>query len=341
MKAMMLNKISHFDKYVNPLHQVEIPIPVPKDNEILIRVKACGICHTDVDEIEGRVVPSFYPIIPGHQVVGIVAKTAKNALKHKMDDRVGVGWIFSSCGKCNFCLEGRENLCTFFKGTGQDANGGYAEYMCVPEDSAFKIPDQFTDEEAAPLLCGGSVGYRALKLSGMGNGRILGLTGFGGSGNQVLQLSKFLFPSSKVYVFSRTEKGRFLALSLGADWAGDTTTEPPDLMDCIIDTTPAWKPVVNALNFLQPGGRLVINAISKENNDKDYLLNLIYQEHLWLEKEIKTVANVTRKDIEEFLQIAGQMKLKPVIQIYSLDNANEALYELKRGKTTGTKVLVM
>lgn len=341
MKAMMLNKISHFDKYVNPLHQVEIPIPVPKDNEILIRVKACGICHTDVDEIEGRVVPSFYPIIPGHQVVGIVAKTAQNALKHKIDDRVGVGWIFSSCGKCNFCLEGRENLCTFFKGTGQDANGGYAEYMCVPEDSAFKIPDLFTDEEAAPLLCGGSVGYRALKLSGMGNGRILGLTGFGGSGNQVLQLSKFLFPSSKVYVFSRTEKGGFLALSLGADWAGDTTTEPPDLMDCIIDTTPAWKPVVNALNFLQPGGRLIINAISKENNDKDYLLNLIYQEHLWLEKEIKTVANVTRKDIEEFLQIAGQMKLKPVIQIYSLDNANEALYELKRGKTTGTKVLVM
>jgi alcohol dehydrogenase, propanol-preferring len=341
MKAMYLNQISHFDKNLNPLQLVEIPIPEPKGNEILIRVKVCGVCHTDLDEIEGRTVPSFYPVIPGHQVVGIVTKKGLNVTKHKIDDRVGVGWIFSSCGECEYCLDGRENLCTFFKGTGQDANGGYAEYMVVPEDSAFKIPAIFKDEEAAPLLCGGSVGYRALKLSGMKEGKILGLTGFGGSGNQVLQLSKFLYPASKVYVFARSEKGRALAISLGADWTGDTSPEPPELMDCIIDTTPAWKPVVDALNLMKPGGRLIINAISKEDNDKDYLLNLIYQEHLWLEKEIKTVANVTRKDIQEFLDIAGKMKLKPVIQTYKLEEANEALYDLKRGKAMGTKVLVV
>lgn len=340
MKAMILNKIFHFDKNVNPLHLVEIPIPEPKENEILIKVKACGVCHTDLDEIEGRTVPSFYPVIPGHQVVGIVTKTGGNVTKHMIDDRVGVGWIFSSCGECAFCLEGRENLCASFKGTGRDANGGYAEYMVVPEDFAHKIPDIFKDEEAAPLLCGGSVGYRALKLSGMKEGKILGLTGFGGSGNQVLQLSKFLYPTGKVYVFARSEKGRELAEALGADWIGDTSMEPPGLMDCIIDTTPAWKPIVEALNFLKPGGRLVINAISKENNDMDYLLKLSYQEHLWMEKEIKTVANVTRKDIEEFLEIAGRMKFKPVIQTYSLEDANVALYELKKGKATGTKVLV-
>lgn len=213
--------------------------------------------------------------------------------------------------------------------------------MVVPEDSAFKIPAVFKDEEAAPLLCGGSVGYRALKLSGMGEGKILGLTGFGGSGNQVLQLSKFLYSSSKVYVFARSEKGRGLAVSLGADWVGDVSAEPPELMDCIIDTTPAWKPIVKALNFLKPGGRLVINAISKENNDREYLLNLNYQEHLWLEKEIKSVANVTRKDIEEFLQIAGRMNFKPLIQTFALEEANEALHELKRGKATGTIVLVI
>jgi len=337
---MVLNGISHLEHNVNPLHLVEIPIPEPKHDEVLIRVKACGVCHTDLDEIEGRVVPSFYPIIPGHQVIGEVVKKGDKVTKHSIGERIGVGWFFSSCKKCSNCLEGCENLCSFFKGTGQDANGGYAEFMCVPEDSAFKIPEKFTDEEAAPLLCGGSVGYRALKLTGMREGKILGLTGFGGSGHQVLKISKFLYPSSKVYVFARSEKSQMLALSLGADWAGDTSSVPPDQLDCIIDTTPAWKPVIKALSFLKPGGRLVINAISKENSDKEYLLNLNYQEHLWQEKEIKTVANVTKKDIEEFLQISGQMDFKPVTRTYPLEEANIALNELKRGKALGTLVLM-
>ncbi len=340
MKAMVLNRVSSFEENRNPLTLTEIPFPEPKDNEIRIKVRACGVCHTELDEIEGRTAPSVLPVILGHQVVGIVEKCGEKALKHKIGDRVGVGWFFSSCGECRYCKEGRENLCSSFKGTGMDANGGYAEHMVVPELSAYKIPDVFSDEQAAPLLCGGAVGYRAFRLSGMGEGKILGLTGFGGSGNQVLQVSKFLYPSSKVFVFARSDENRLLAKSLGADWTGDTADAPPELIDCIIDTTPAWKPVVKALEFLKPGGRLVINAIRKENNDKDYLMNLVYHEHLWLEKEIKSVANVTRKDIEEFLQIAGRMKLKPVTESCAFQDANKALYDLKSGKASGTKVLV-
>jgi propanol-preferring alcohol dehydrogenase len=340
MRAMLLNGISHFEHNISPLYLKEIPVPEPKDDEVLIRVKACGVCHTDLDEIEGRVVPSFYPIIPGHQVIGEVVKTGKNVTIHQLRERIGVGWFFSSCMKCDNCLEEHENLCTYFRGTGLDANGGYAEYMVVPQESAFKIPEKFTDEEAAPLLCGGSVGYRALKLTNMKEGNILGLTGFGGSGHQVLRISKYLYPSSRVFVFARSEKSQMLALSLGADWAGDTSSIPPDMIDCIIDTTPAWKPVIKALTFLKPGGRLVINAISKENTDRDYLLNLNYQEHLWLEKEIKSVANVTKRDIGEFLQIAGQMDFKPVTQVYPLEDANAALNELKKGRSIGTSVLI-
>ncbi len=341
MKAMILNRVSHFESNPDPLQLKEIDVPEPGENEILIRVKVCGVCHTELDEIEGRTMPSFYPIVPGHQVVGIVEKNGRNAVKHETGDRVGVGWIFSSCGECSYCRNGLENLCPYFKGTGRDANGGYAEYMVVHELSAYQIPAVFKDEEAAPLLCGGAVGYRALKLSGMGEGKILGLTGFGGSGNQVLQLAKFLYPDSKVFVFARSEENRELAKSLGADWTGDTSENPPELPDCIIDTTPVWKPVVKALEFLKSGGRLIINAISKEDNDKAELINLIYQKHLWMEKEIKTVANVTRADIQEFVQIAGRMNYKPVVQAFSLEEANEALYELKKGKTNGTKVLVI
>jgi propanol-preferring alcohol dehydrogenase len=341
MKAMILNGISHFEHNSTPLHLVEIPNPVPLENEVLLKVKTCGVCHTDLDEIEGRTVPSFYPIIPGHQVIGEVMAMGTKVTRHQKGNRLGVGWFFSSCKKCSNCLEGRENLCTSFKGTGQDANGGYAEYMVVPEDAAFLIPEKFTDVEAAPLLCGGAVGYRALKLTGMKEGKILGLTGFGGSGHQVLRVAKFLYPSSKVFVFARNEKSRELAISLGADWVGDTSTTPPELIDCIIDTTPAWKPVVKALEFLKPGGRLVINAISKENTDKDNLLKINYQEHLWLEKEIKSVANVTPGDIEEFLQICDQMDFRPVTETYSLEEANIALMGIKKGNTQGTKVLVM
>ena len=341
MKAMMLHAVISLDKDENPLRLAEIAVPVPKENEILIKVSACGVCHTELDEIEGRTAPSFFPVIPGHQVVGIVIRKGKAVSKFEKNDRVGVGWFFSACGKCEYCMTGLENLCSSFMATGRDANGGYAEYICVPESSAFIIPDGFTDAEAAPLLCGGAIGYRSLMLANIKNGDTLGLTGFGASGHQVLQLSKYLYPCSKVFVFSRNEKEQQFALSLGAEWAGDTSTQPPELLSAIIDTTPVWKPVIESLGFLKAGGRLVINAIRKEDKDKEQLLKLDYQQHLWMEKEIKSVANITARDIEEFLQIADVMNLKPTVTTYPLEDANKALLELKRGTSNGAKVLII
>jgi propanol-preferring alcohol dehydrogenase len=341
MKAMMLHAVTLLEKNEHPLQFAEMPVPVPKENEILIKVKACGVCHTELDEIEGRTAPTFFPVIPGHQIVGIITDKGKSVSKYKINDRVGVGWFYSACGKCEYCMKGLENLCSSFKATGRDVHGGYAEYISVPEDAAFRIPDGFTDAEAAPLLCGGAIGYRSLKLTNIKNGDTLGLTGFGASGHQVLQLSKYLYPCSKVFVFSRNEKEQQFALSLGADWAGDISSKPPELLSAIIDTTPAWKPIVESLGFLKAGGRLVINAIRKEDKDKEQLLKLDYQQHLWMEKEIKSVANITTCDIEEFLQIAAVMNLKPTVITYPLEEANKALLDLKRGSSHGAKALII
>jgi propanol-preferring alcohol dehydrogenase len=294
MKAMILNKIYDLTKDKKPLELVDLPIPKPKENEILIKVSRCGVCHTELDEIEGRTPPPKFPIILGHEVVGYVEEMGNRVNKFEIGDRVGVAWIFSACGECEYCKSGRENLCPNFKATGRDANGGYAEYMVVPQDSAYLIPDIFSDSEAAPLLCAGAIGYRSLRLTGLQNGQNLGLTGFGGSAHLVLKMVKYKFPNSKIYVFARSEKEREFALELGAEWVGDTKEEPPKKLDAIIDTTPVWKPVVEALKNLKPGGRLVINAIRKEEIDKEYLLKLDYPSHLWLEKEIKSVANVER-----------------------------------------------
>jgi propanol-preferring alcohol dehydrogenase len=319
----------------------DLPIPEPSDNEVLVRVIACGVCHTELDEIEGRTPPPVLPVILGHQVIGIVESRGNNVTRLKPGDRVGVGWIFSSCGTCSYCLSGHENLCTGFKATGRDVNGGYAEYMVVPESSAFKIPSVIKSSLAAPLLCAGAVGYRALMLSGLENGKSIGLTGFGGSNHLVLQIIKFRYPGLRIHVFARSENERAFALELGAFWTGDTTDIPPEKLDCIIDTTPVWKPVVEALKNLKPGGRLVINAIRKEEIDRNQLLMLDYSEHLWMEKEIKSVANVTRKDIIDFLDLAAEIPIIPEIQEYKLEQANVALTELKMSKIRGAKVLIM
>ena len=211
--------------------------------------------------------------------------------------------------------------------------------MTVPSDCVYKIPDAFSDLEAAPLLCAGAIGYRSLRLTGLKDGRNLGLTGFGASAHIVLKLVRYHYPNSKVFIFARSEKERIFAKELGAVWAGDTEEESPEKLDCIIDTTPVWKPVVEALKNLEPGGRLVINAIRKEEIDKEYLLKLDYPAHLWLEKEIKSVANVTRQDVSEFLKLAAQVPIKPEVQEFKLEEANEALVELKTGRIRGAKVL--
>jgi propanol-preferring alcohol dehydrogenase len=339
MKAMVLKNICDLRENKEPLEMVDLPDPVPGEKEILVKISACGVCHTELDEIEGRTPPPRLPVVLGHQVVGKVEKVGSGTNKYKIGDRVGIAWIYSACGKCDFCLQGNENLCEEFKATGQDANGGYAEYMTVKEDFAFPIPDEFSDVHAAPLLCAGAIGYRSLRLTGIKDGQSLGLTGFGASAHLVLKMVRHKYPNTKVFVFARSEKERIFARELGAVWAGDTGDESPERLDSIIDTTPAWKPVVEALKNLKSSGRLVINAIRKEEKDKDYLLKLDYPLHLWMEKEIKSVANVASRDVREFLQLAAKIPIKPEIQEFSLEEANTALLELKERKIRGAKVL--
>jgi propanol-preferring alcohol dehydrogenase len=341
MKAMILQGISLFPDNPAPLVPVEMPEPAPGEAEILIAVSACGVCHTELDEIEGRAPPPAFPIIPGHQVVGRVAARGPNAGRFRIGERVGVGWIYETCGACSACNAGSENLCERFHATGRDANGGYAEFMTVPEAFAYAIPELFSDAEAAPLLCAGAIGYRSLRLANLRDGQNLGLTGFGASAHLVLTMVRHRFPRANIFVFARNRRERAFARELGAVWTGATEEAPPEKLHAIIDTTPAWKPVVEALKNLAPGGRLVINAIRKEESDKTELSRLDYAAHLWLEKEIKSVANVARSDIREFLELAAEIPLRPEVEEYPLADANQALAELKEGKIRGAKVLRM
>ncbi|RJQ38122.1 MAG: zinc-binding alcohol dehydrogenase family protein [Dehalococcoidia bacterium] len=323
-----------------PLELVELPIPKPGPKDILIRVSACGVCRTELDQIEGRISPPKLPVIPGHQPVGTVAEVGTKATRFKPGDRVGGTWLYSSCGQCRFCRNSEENLCEEFQGTGCHADGGYAEYMVLNENYAQKLPENLRDPvKVAPLMCAGVVGYRSLKLTGMADGKTLGLYGFGSANHLVIQMANFLYPNSENFVVSRNPAERELARQLGADWAGDISDRTPKKLDCAIDTTPAWKPVLFALENLQKGGRLVINLIRKEPADKDLLFGLDYPEHLWWEKEIKSVANVTRQDGQEFLGLAAKMRLEPEVQEYGLAEANKALVELKSGQIRGSKVL--
>jgi propanol-preferring alcohol dehydrogenase len=354
MKAMVLNEICEIElegkpprlnnltPKADPLQLVDIPVPAPGPKDVLIKVSACGICRTELDQIEGRITPPKLPVILGHQPVGVIAGSGLRAKKFKIGERVGAAWIFSSCGQCEFCRRGAENLCDQFQGTGCHANGGYAEYMVIPEDFAYRIPEGLTDAvKTAPLMCSGVIGYRSLKLAEMEDGKTLGLYGFGSAHHLVMQMANYRFPNSKKFVISRNPVERELAMKLGADWTGDIDDRTPEKLDCAIDTTPVWRPVVRALENLEKEGRLVINLIRKEAADKEFLLEMDYPQHLWMEKEIKTVANVTRADAEEFLALAVQMQIQPETEEFRLEEANKALVELKGGKIRGSKVLVM
>jgi propanol-preferring alcohol dehydrogenase len=260
MKALVLHKICTIIENREPLALVNLPDPVPGEKEILVKVSACGVCHTELDEIEGRTPPPRLPVVPGHQVVGRVEEVGNAARRFNVGDRVGVAWIYSACGRCIYCMQENENLCSDFKATGRDVNGGYAQYFKVSEDFAYPIPEIFTDTEAAPLLCAGAVGLRSLRLTNLKDGQNLGLTGFGASGHLVIKTVGHIYPKAKVFVFARSEKERQFARELGAVWAGEIEQKPPEQLDGIIDTTPVWEPVVAALKNLQRGGRLVINA---------------------------------------------------------------------------------
>jgi propanol-preferring alcohol dehydrogenase len=345
---MLLESLGEVKPGRPPLRLAQHPEPALAPGQVLLRVTRCGVCHTELDEIEGRTPPPRLPVILGHQVVGIVEGVQRLPTLEKGEIqsqetleslRVGVAWIASACGRCQYCRSGQENLCAEFKATGRDINGGYAEYVSVRADFVHPIPDPISDSEAAPLLCAGAVGYRALKLCNLQDGGSLGLMGFGGSNHIVLKVAKHKYPNSEIFVFSRNPHEREFAVSLGAAWAGAIDEVPPQGMDAIIDTTPVWRPDMEAMKRLKPGGRLVINAIRKEEADKEILLKLDYASQLWMEKEIKSVANVTRQDVREFLQLAAEANIRPEYQEYDLEDANRALLEMKQGHIRGAKVL--
>ncbi len=339
MKAMLLEKVSDLEVEHAPLRLVEYPVPEPGIGEVRIKVSVCGVCHTELDEIEGRTPPPRYPMIPGHQAVGKIDKIGTGVNERQMGERVGVAWIYSACGQCRWCQQGLENLCPEFKATGRDADGGYAEYMVVPAGFIFPLPDTVNDAEAAPLLCAGAIGYRSLSLARLHSGGALGLTGFGASAHLVLKLVRHQYPDLPVYVFARSEKEQHFAMELGATWAGSTEESAPGLMEAIIDTTPAWRPVVAAMRQLEPGGRLVVNAIRKEDRDRHLLAGIDYPRDLWMEKNIQSVANVTRNDVSKFLALAADIPIHPTYEEFPLEDANRALLELKNRKIRGAKVL--
>ena len=335
MKAMVLDQTVSLDEVAAPLRLVDLPMPIPGDDDLLVRVRACGVCHTELDEIEGRLKPPRLPVVLGHEVVGHVEDRGISATAFAVGTRVGVGWIHHSSG------EQDENLSPEFAATGCDVDGGYAQYMTVPQDYAVAIPENLSDTQAAPLMCAGAIGYRSLRLASIRDGQPLGLMGFGGSAHLVLQIAKHLYPRSPVFVFHRRKEVQEFAIGLGADWAGDLTETPPQGLQAMIDTTPAWLPIIESLKKLRPGGRLVINAIRKEDRDKEALLGLSYHEHLWMEREIKSVANLTHADIAEFLPLAGMIPLRPEVTVFPLEQANEALISLRQGGIQGANVLAI
>ncbi len=334
MRAILLPRIAPIEEA--PLVERDLPTPVPQYDEILVKVRVCGLCHTDLDEIEGRLAPSLLPIVLGHQVVGTVVEKGPDVTRHEIGARVGITWLYSSCGQCRFCRTGRENLCGDARWTGKDAHGGYAEYMVIGQDFAHPIPPAFSDLQAAPLLCAGVIGYRALRLAQVSDGQTVGLFGFGASAHIVIQLIRHQFPKSDVFVFTRGDEHRKLAQKLGAAWTGSSDQTPPARIDRAIDFTPVGEAVRSALDVLNPGGRLVINAIRKITP----IPELDYERYLWDEKELKSVANVTRADAAEFLPLAAQIPLRPTVESVAPEDVNQALLRLKHGRIEAAAALM-
>ena len=311
----------------NPLKIEEIAIPQINENEVLIKINACGICHTDLHIIEGELPPVKMPVIPGHQIVGVVEKIGNKVTKFKVGDKIGVPWLYSTCGKCEFCIRGKENLCNNAKFTGYHVNGGFTEYAKVSEDFAYHLPENLPDLNIAPLLCGGVIGYRALKLSEIKHGERLGLYGFGASAHIVIQIA--LYWNCEVYVFTRSQAHRDLASKLGAVWTGRAEDNPPKKMHSSIIFAPAGYLVKEALRVLEKGGTISLAGIYMTPIPEiDY--SLIYQE-----RKITSVANSTREDVIELLELAGKIPLKTEIQVFPLEEVNRALQLLKRSEIKG------
>lgn len=331
MRAVLLRRPARNVDDPLSLEPAVVPRPAIGDHDVLIRVSVCGVCRTDLDIAEGRVAASHYPVVPGHQVVGEIVAVGAAVRDRREGDRVGVAWIRWACGECRWCLAGEENLCPRFQSNGCDADGGYAEYMSAPAAFTSPIPSSLDDNAAAPLLCAGAIGWRSLWLANVRDGEALGLTGFGSSAHLVLPMARHRHPNSPIYVFARNADERAFARELGAEWAGDTTDQPPQPLAAIIDTTPAWRPVVEALPRLMPGGRLVINAIRKNDADRAEMLRLNYATDLWMEREIKSVANVTRRDVSEVLAAAAELGLRPTVETVPLASAGAVLARMRAG----------
>ena len=330
MKAMVLAESGPIEE--NPLLLSEVPNPKPGPGEILIRVKCCGICHTELHTVEGELADVKLPITPGHQVVGIVEKRGKDASRFSPGERVGAAWLYSACGQCRFCLGGKENLCENARFTGFHVDGGYAEYLRIPEKFAYPIPEIFSDEEAAPLLCAGIIGYRALRLSEIKPGGRLGLYGFGASAHVAIQVARYW--GCRVYVFTRSEDHRTLAARLGADWVGTADEDPPTKIDGAIIFAPAGGLVPAALGVLERGGTVALAGIYMTA-----VPELDYGKFLYHERTVRSVANATRRDGQEFLEIAERIPIRTTVQVFALEEANRALQLLKSGQINGAAVL--
>lgn len=308
------------------------PSPEPDPGEILVKVKVCGVCHTDLHTVEGELPEIKLPVIPGHQVVGTVEGGGERARRFKKGERVGVAWLHSACGKCAFCLSGRENLCDNGRFTGYHANGGYAEYLTVPEKFAYAIPAIFSDEEASPLLCAGIIGYRALRLSEIKPRECLGLYGFGASAHVAIQVA--VNWGCRVYVFSRGKEHQDLARKLGAAWTGLAEEKSPTKMNGSIVFAPAGPLALNALANTEKGGTVALAGIYMTP-----IPEVDYQKYIYHERTLRSVANATRQDGEELLEIAAEIPIRTTTQVFPLEEANPVLRLLKQGKISGAAVL--
>ena len=330
MRAMVLGGVKPVEQA--PLELRDIPVPETGPGDVLIRVRCCGVCHTDLHIVTGELQAHRLPVVPGHEVVGTVERAGEGTGRFAAGQRVGAAWLRSACGECRFCLGGRENLCEKARFNGYDADGGYAELMAVPERFVYGIPDHFGDEEAAPLLCAGIVGYRALVLSGIRPGGTLGMYGFGGSAHISLQVAKHW--GARVYVFTRSEAHRTMARALGADWAGSAKDEPPAKLTNAIIFAPVGSLYLDALRVLDRGGTVVSAGIHMSR-----IPELDYDTYLYHERTMLSVANATRKDGEELLKVAAEIPVRTTVRTFPLDAANEALRLLRAGRIDGAAVL--
>ncbi len=332
MLAMSLNEPDLIEN--DPLKLVDMKIPEPAPGEVLVHVQACGICHTDLHTVEGELDLPKKPIVPGHQVVGIVERLGEGASRFKEGDRIGMAWLHSTCGKCSYCKQGKENLCENAQFTGYHTDGGYAQYTVIHEDFAYPIPDRFSAEQAAPLLCAGIIGYRALRLSEIKPGQRLGLYGFGASAHVAIQVA--VHWGCRVYVFSRSKEHQKLGENLGAVWTGKSGEMPPEKLDSAVVFAPAGEIVLDALKALDKGGTLALAGIYMTP-----IPQMDYTEHLYHERTVRSVTASTRQDGEELLKIAAEIPIQTKITSFPLQEANKVLRLLKQGKINGAGVLTI